>query len=223
MAFSVGFWLSWLGPVAILLIIAGLAKYLWSKPTTARELETATAIAPFVAGVSVLAIAIPITSSLLLSLLDTSIASWLIGALLAGITLALVSLIYKIALETSGTTVTLSNSNPWLPTAMTIQFTGMLLFIICAFGPIVAIALTHKTTAYHAGAPAYIQVDRAPPRLGTSRRDVLTQWGTPDQVDASWLSYQSGNTDLVLCFGAGRLIAFIQKDRRTPDAKLPHC
>lgn len=230
MTASIAFWGAWIGPVALVAIIGLLARSVWKKATAATlKLKVERATAPFVAGVSVLAIAIPLVANFLLKTVEQGASSWVVGTLLAGLTLAFISLvaggfvIYKIPLESVTSEVELSSQNVWLPVAMSVQFSGMIIFLVCGFITILTAVLGEEAKSSSlAAATKPVAVSRALPALGSSRADLLREWGTPHEQGEGWLLYHASDGP-VLFYVEGDALHQLIYGGKSGDAQRPDC
>lgn len=135
MLLSTGFWAAWALPMLLLFSTYLASRYVW-KDQGPITVASENARAPFVAGVSVLAIAIPLVANLTFEVSKTTQRFWIVGILLAALTFALVALVigtilvYRFSLPSDGSHVEISSSlAPW----MSIQYSAMVLFLIAAF------------------------------------------------------------------------------------------
>lgn len=111
------------------------ARYIWTNaaPITVTPDN---ARAPYLASVSVLAIAIPLVANLTFEVSQTTQQFWVVGLLLGAMTFALVALVigtmfvYKFSLPVGSRNIEITRSlAPW----MSVQYSAMILFILTSF------------------------------------------------------------------------------------------
>lgn len=201
-------------PVIVLLVVNLLTARLWRKSTKKINVDRATS--PFIASVSILAIAIPLVANLLLQATKSHSASWALGSLLAGLTFAIISLIaggyliYKILLKSNGNDLEISGdpSSPtaWIPRVMSVQFIGMILFLITSFiGFLGALFAGSSPSAKSIDLNSRYTINKNLPRLNSTREDILQAWGAADSVSSSWISYQNDDSRVIFFFQNGKL------------------
>jgi membrane protease YdiL (CAAX protease family) len=129
---NIVFWLVW--PL-LLLIPFYFASRLYWKNKNPIEVTPDNARTPYVAGVSVLAIAIPLVANLTFEVSKTTQRFWIVGVLLAAMMFALVALVigtilvYRFSIPLPSGNVEISESQaPW----MQVQYTAMF-FSLCIF------------------------------------------------------------------------------------------
>jgi hypothetical protein len=214
MNLTLGLLLSWIAPIIILGVSTLLTYLAWGNVTADKTLKVDRAAAPFIASVSILAIAIPLVSNLILNVTTREPAPWAFGLLLSGLTMAVLSLlsgaylIYKIMLETNQDTINLSG-RVWIPPAMSVQFMGMILFLLTSF---IGILGTVFTSPREIPTKAQTSNGKTPSIPGNQRAQVLTDLGTPSQMGKDQLNYQiPANTAMTFHFVENRLTKITQE------------
>ena len=189
---NIGFWVAWLLPILVLVAPYLAARRVWSgeNPIT---VTTENARTPYVAGVAVLAIAIPLVANLTFEVSKATEHPWMVGVLFAAMTYALVALwigvylVYTFSLESQGDQVQITPSlAPW----MTVQYVAIILFVTASFAGLVLIIFAHSGSTPPSQGSQQLTSSPSPsqgsqrltsikplPVPGSDKSEILKAWG----------------------------------------------
>lgn len=238
MQFTSLFWFGFSLPVITVLLLALLPYMVWRKqsnPDKVFKIKLNNATPTFVAGISVLAIAIPLGANLLLQLIQTGERGLASGLILAGLALAVMSLatggylIYKLSLETKGEDIEIkggkSSSTLWIPTAISFQLVSMVTFIVITFlGLLVYILFpVHADVRVMTTESSHFAVVKSIPDLGETYDNIVQDWGNPGSSGKDWLVYSTRDSNVTFCFTNDRLTKIIEIQKGIGDANKTGC
>jgi hypothetical protein len=156
-----------------------------------------------VAGVSVLAIAIPLVANLTFEVSKATDHPWIVGLLLAAMTFALIALVigtffvYNFSLQSVGDQVQISGT---LAAWMTIQYAAMFMFLIFSFVGLVFFILFARSDSPPPNQGSQQLTSIKPlPVPGSDKSEILEAWGKPDVQGKSWLTYRTADSTVVFC------------------------
>jgi hypothetical protein len=215
--------------ILILALLYAAQRYQWRT-----AVETSVSLdnfrTPFVAGVSVLAIAIPLVANLAFKVAKTTENRWIVALLLMALAFALAALwigtvfVYKFSLETEGDQLQISRElAPWI----TVQYAATILFITFFFiGLIVYImSIFARSDSTPPSQGAQPSTSATPPSQGSQRltstkplpvpgsdkSEILEAWGKPNDQGKTWLTYRTANSTVVFCLEDLEDIALVDK------------
>jgi hypothetical protein len=225
---SVGFWAAWVLPLLLLVGTYFVAsRYVW-RNAAPINVTPENARTPYLAGISVLAIAIPLVANLTFEVSKPTQKSWIVGILLAAMTFALVALligtilVYRFSLPSDSGDVRISSSlAPW----MSIQYSAMVLFLIASFVGLVSFIIFARSDSTPPGQVSQRLITTKPlPALGSEESEILEAWGRVDARGKTWLSYRTADSIVVFCLEDAALKKVIVANaKEDPDAVGTGC
>lgn len=125
-------------PMLITAVSGILARQVWSRTDTAKEIGVSTLRIPISVGVSILAITLPLVTQFVVTVAKDAGASWETYLLLSATVVASISLIaggyliYTVYLDQADDSISIGGDqgNLWLPVLLSIQFTGLVVFLV---------------------------------------------------------------------------------------------
>jgi hypothetical protein len=168
-----------------------------------RTVSAENARTPYVAGVSVLAIAIPLVANLTFEVSKATQRDWIVGLLLAAMTFALIALVlgtyfvYNFSLQSVGNQVQVSGR---LAVCMTIQYAAMFLFLFVSFFGLASFIIVARYDSTPSSQGSQRLTSTKPlPDPGSDKAEILEAWGKPDVQGKTWLTYRTADSTVVFC------------------------
>jgi hypothetical protein len=265
MNFTGSFWIGLFLPVVLVFLASLMSFVFWRRPPrSARQANAAesagqadasepkkepkkiyveTALTTFVAGVSVLAIAIPLGTNLFFQLFKAGAVGAAPGLVLSGLTLAVLSLItggyliYKLALDLervhdgngNGSYIVLQqgpkSGTAWIPAATSFQLLSMVTFIVVLFAGLLMHTFSPPSTVVSVltSESSHFAVLKPIPNLGETSTHVLQDWGKPEKDEKEWIAYTTRDSYVTFCFTNDQLTKIIEVKKGVNDAVGASC
>jgi hypothetical protein len=218
-------WYIYLIPFTCIALLTFIAAITWRNATAKILLDPDKAALPFITAISVLAIGVPLSAAFLQEVLKSSSAGWVPDLILSAMVMAILSLvvgayvIYTLVLDApkddSGK-ITLSSETWELPTAMSCQYSSLIIFLFCIVVAMFNYSSHARNTDIIVDSKTNpILIEKPLPPLGSSRDAIISQWGQPSRSTNNSIEYRAGTATLVLSFGDSEKLSKIVYENRS--------